>query len=42
MPEQTRAAAQMAQAAGATMLRGGTFKPRRSPYVSEGLGEAGV
>ena len=41
-PEQTLAAAQMAQAAGATMLRGGAFKPRTSPYAFQGLGEAGL
>src|SRR3569833_1042536 len=32
-PEQTLGAAQMAQAAGATLLRGGAFKPRTSPYA---------
>jgi 3-deoxy-7-phosphoheptulonate synthase len=41
-PEQTLAAAQMAQAAGATMLRGGAFKPRTSPYAFQGLGELGL
>ncbi len=41
-PEQTLAAAQMAQAAGATMLRGGAFKPRTSPYAFQGLGEEGL
>ncbi len=41
-PEQTLAAAQMAQAAGATMLRGGAFKPRTSPYAFQGLGEDGL
>jgi 3-deoxy-7-phosphoheptulonate synthase len=41
-PEQTLAAAQMAQAAGATLLRGGAFKPRSSPYAFQGLGEAGL
>ncbi|MCW2912160.1 MAG: phospho-2-dehydro-3-deoxyheptonate aldolase, partial [Actinomycetia bacterium] len=41
-PEQTLAAAQMAQAAGATLLRGGAFKPRTSPYAFQGLGEAGL
>jgi 3-deoxy-7-phosphoheptulonate synthase len=41
-PTQTLAAAQMAQAAGATMLRGGAFKPRTSPYAFQGLGERGL
>lgn len=41
-PEQTLAAARMARAAGATMLRGGAFKPRTSPYAFQGLGEAGL
>ncbi|MCW2898106.1 MAG: phospho-2-dehydro-3-deoxyheptonate aldolase [Streptosporangiaceae bacterium] len=41
-PEQTLLAAQMAQAAGATLLRGGAFKPRTSPYAFQGLGEAGL
>jgi 3-deoxy-7-phosphoheptulonate synthase len=41
-PEQTLAAARMAMAAGATMLRGGAFKPRTSPYAFQGLGERGL
>ena len=41
-PEQTLEAAQMAQAAGATLLRGGAFKPRTSPYAFQGLGEEGL
>jgi 3-deoxy-7-phosphoheptulonate synthase len=41
-PEQTLEAARMAQAAGATMLRGGAFKPRTSPYAFQGLGELGL
>jgi 3-deoxy-7-phosphoheptulonate synthase len=41
-PEQTLAAARMAQAAGATLLRGGAFKPRTSPYAFQGLGEKGL
>jgi 3-deoxy-7-phosphoheptulonate synthase len=41
-PEQTMAAARMAQAAGAALLRGGAFKPRTSPYAFQGLGEAGL
>src|SRR5208282_750544 len=30
------------KAAGATFLRGGAFKPRTSPYESQGLGEKGL
>ena len=30
------------KAAGATILRGGAFKPRTSPYTSQGMGEAGL
>jgi 3-deoxy-7-phosphoheptulonate synthase len=41
-PEQTLAAAQMAMAAGATLLRGGAYKPRTSPYAFQGLGETGL
>ena len=40
--EQTLAAARMAQSAGATILRGGAFKPRTSPYAFQGLGLAGL
>lgn len=40
--EQTLEAAQMALAAGATLLRGGAFKPRTSPYAFQGLGETGL
>jgi 3-deoxy-7-phosphoheptulonate synthase len=40
--EQTRAAARMAVAAGATILRGGAYKPRTSPYAFQGLGEPGL
>src|SRR5216683_5968311 len=32
----------MAKAAGASILRGGAFKPRTSPYAFQGLGEAGL
>ena len=32
----------MAQAAGATLLRGGAYKPRTSPYAFQGLGEDGL
>ena len=28
--------------AGATILRGGAFKPRTSPYTSQGMGERGL
>ncbi|RZS82954.1 3-deoxy-D-arabinoheptulosonate-7-phosphate synthase [Motilibacter rhizosphaerae] len=41
-PEQTLAAAQMAKAAGATLLRGGAYKPRTSPYAFQGLGQRGL
>ena len=41
-PDQTLKAARMAQAAGATLLRGGAFKPRTSPYAFQGLGERGL
>ncbi|NHC45607.1 3-deoxy-7-phosphoheptulonate synthase [Motilibacter aurantiacus] len=41
-PEQTLGAAQMAKAAGATLLRGGAYKPRTSPYAFQGLGERGL
>jgi 3-deoxy-7-phosphoheptulonate synthase len=40
--EQTLEAAEMAKAAGATLLRGGAFKPRTSPYAFQGLGEEGL
>src|SRR5687767_6706890 len=40
--EQTMEAARMAQSAGATILRGGAFKPRTSPYAFQGLGRAGL
>jgi 3-deoxy-7-phosphoheptulonate synthase len=41
-PEQTLSAARMAQAAGATVLRGGAYKPRTSPYAFQGLGRRGL
>jgi 3-deoxy-7-phosphoheptulonate synthase len=41
-PEQTLASAQLAKAAGASLLRGGAFKPRTSPYAFQGLGAAGL
>jgi 3-deoxy-7-phosphoheptulonate synthase len=34
--------ARAVRAAGATMLRGGAFKPRTSPYAFRGLGEEGL
>jgi 3-deoxy-7-phosphoheptulonate synthase len=34
--------AHMVKEAGATILRGGAFKPRSSPYSFQGLGEAGL
>jgi 3-deoxy-7-phosphoheptulonate synthase len=40
--EQTLASALMAKAAGASLLRGGAYKPRSSPYAFQGLGEAGL
>src|ERR1700759_139142 len=40
--EQTLAAALMARAAGASLLRGGAYKPRSSPYAFQGLGETGL
>lgn len=41
-PAQTFEAAQMARSAGATLLRGGAFKPRTSPYAFQGLGVKGL
>ncbi len=41
-PEQTLQAAQMAQASGAGLLRGGAYKPRTSPYAFQGLGARGL
>jgi 3-deoxy-7-phosphoheptulonate synthase len=40
--EQTLAAALMAKRAGATLLRGGAYKPRTSPYAFQGLGVDGL
>jgi 3-deoxy-7-phosphoheptulonate synthase len=40
--EQTLDAARMAKKAGATLLRGGAFKPRTSPYAFQGLGVDGL
>ena len=41
-PQQTLEAAQLAKRAGATLLRGGAFKPRTSPYAFQGLGIEGL
>jgi 3-deoxy-7-phosphoheptulonate synthase len=41
-PEQTRRACELARDAGATILRGGAYKPRTSPYAFQGLGESGL
>ncbi len=40
--EQIREIAVSVKAAGASLLRGGAFKPRTSPYVFQGLGEEGL
>ena len=40
--EQIIYCAQRIKAAGATMLRGGSFKPRTSPYDFQGLGAEGI
>ena len=40
--EQILSAARAVKAAGATMLRGGAFKPRTSPYSFQGLREEGI
>jgi len=40
--QQTLDAAEMARAAGATLLRGGAYKPRTSPYAFQGLGVKGL
>ena len=40
--EQLLEAARAAKAAGATMLRGGAYKPRTSPYAFQGLGVEGL
>ncbi len=40
--EQIVGVAQAVKAAGATMLRGGAFKPRTSPYAFQGMGEEGL
>ncbi|HEU4929104.1 MAG TPA: 3-deoxy-7-phosphoheptulonate synthase [Candidatus Krumholzibacteria bacterium] len=40
--EQVLTAARAVKAAGASILRGGAFKPRTSPYSFQGLGEEGL
>jgi len=40
--EQTVGIAREVKAAGASMLRGGAFKPRTSPYAFQGLGREGL
>ena len=40
--EQTLAVARVVADGGGTMLRGGAYKPRTSPYSFHGLGEAGL
>ncbi len=41
-PEQTLEIARRVKAAGASLLRGGAFKPRTSPYSFQGLGKQGL
>lgn len=40
--EQLLTTAEAVKSAGATLLRGGAFKPRTSPYTFQGLGEDGL
>ncbi len=40
--DQTVAVAKVVKEAGASLLRGGAFKPRTSPYSFQGLGEEGL
>lgn len=40
--EQMTQTARAVKAAGATMLRGGAYKPRTSPYAFQGMGEEGL
>jgi len=40
--EQTLSSARAVKAAGATLLRGGAYKPRTSPYAFQGLGQPGL
>jgi 3-deoxy-7-phosphoheptulonate synthase len=41
-PEQFRSAAEQVKKSGATILRGGAFKPRTSPYSFQGLAKEGL
>lgn len=41
-PDQMEACAAAVKAAGGSVLRGGSFKPRTSPYAFQGLGEEGL
>jgi 3-deoxy-7-phosphoheptulonate synthase len=41
-PEQTRTVARAVADAGASMLRGGAYKPRTSPFAFKGLGAEGL
>jgi 3-deoxy-7-phosphoheptulonate synthase len=40
--DQTLTTAEVGAAAGATMWRGGAYKPRTSPYAFQGLGQEGL
>lgn len=40
--DQINRSAEVVAKAGATVIRGGAFKPRSSPYAFQGLGEAGL
>jgi 3-deoxy-7-phosphoheptulonate synthase len=40
--EQYKTSAEIVKASGATVLRGGAFKPRTSPYAFQGLAEEGL
>src|ERR1700691_4879771 len=40
--EQTLQTARVVRDAGATLLRGGAYKPRTSPYAFQGLGQEGL
>jgi len=41
-PDQFEASAKIVKEAGATVIRGGAFKPRTSPYAFQGLAEEGL
>src|ERR671922_751745 len=40
--DQTLTTAEVVKEAGATMFRGGAYKPRTSPYAFQGLGQEGL